>query len=63
MPVVGAPTTHLREEPCVVCPPNSSFHGRQSPSGAEKSAIAEEMASRRKVKLVPEPILARTGGV
>ena len=32
-------------------------------SGAEKSAIAEEMASRRKVKLVPEPIVARTGEI
>jgi hemerythrin-like domain-containing protein len=32
-------------------------------SGAEKSAIAEEMASRRKVKLVPEPIVAQTGGI
>jgi len=32
-------------------------------SGAEKSAIAEEMASRRKVKLVPEPIVARTGKI
>lgn len=32
-------------------------------SGAEKSAIAEEMASRRKVKLVVEPIVARTGKI
>ena len=32
-------------------------------SGAEKSAIAEEMASRRKVKVVSEPIVARTGGI
>jgi hemerythrin-like domain-containing protein len=32
-------------------------------SGAEKSAIAKEMASRREVKLVPEPIVARTGEV
>jgi hemerythrin-like domain-containing protein len=32
-------------------------------SGAEKSAIAEEMASRRRVKVVPEPIVARTGAV
>jgi hemerythrin-like domain-containing protein len=32
-------------------------------SGAEKSAIAEEMASRRRVKVVPEPIVARTGEV
>ena len=32
-------------------------------SGAEKSAISEEMASRRRVKLVPEPIVARTGAV
>ena len=32
-------------------------------SGAEKSAIAEEMARRRKVKLVPEPITARHGEV
>ncbi len=32
-------------------------------SGAEKSAIAKEMASRREVRLVPEPIVVRTGEV
>ena len=32
-------------------------------SDAEKSAIAEEMAGRRKVKLVPEPIATRRGEV
>jgi len=32
-------------------------------SGAEKSAIAEEMASRRKVKLVSGPIAARRGEI
>ena len=32
-------------------------------SGAEKWAIAEEMANRSRLKFVPEPIVARTGEV